>query len=54
MSNTKVELRDLKEYLTQNRVIRIPPWQREYGWKPTESGQVGYLLADLKDFIESR
>ena len=53
MSNTKVELRDLKEYLTQKRVIRIPPWQREYGWKPTESGQVGYLLSDLKEFIES-
>ncbi len=53
MSDTKVELRDLKEYLTQKRVIRIPPWQREYGWKPTESGQVGYLLSDLKEFIDS-
>jgi hypothetical protein len=53
MSNTSVELRDLKEYLTQKRVIRIPPWQREYGWKPTDAGQVGILLADLKEFIES-
>jgi uncharacterized protein with ParB-like and HNH nuclease domain len=53
MSNTTVELRDLKEYLTQKRVIRIPPWQREYGWKPTDAGQVGILLADLKEFIES-
>jgi len=53
MSNTKVELRDLKSYLTQKRVIRIPPWQREYGWKPTDSGQVGVLLSDLKELIES-
>ena len=53
MTKTKVELRNLKEYLTQNRVIRIPPWQREYGWKPAETGQVGVLLSDLKEFIES-
>ena len=53
MANTNVELRDLKSYFTQKRVIRIPPWQREYGWKPTDAGQVGILLADLKEFIES-
>lgn len=53
MTQTNVELRDLKAYLTQNRVIRIPPWQREYGWKPSDNGQVGVLLSDLKEFIES-
>jgi hypothetical protein len=53
MSKTHVELRNLKEYLTQKRVIRIPPWQREYGWKAAENGQVGVLLSDLKEFIES-
>ena len=53
MNETKVELRNLKEYLTQNRVIRIPPWQREYGWKASENGQVGVLLADMKEFINS-
>lgn len=53
MTETKVVLRNLEEYLTQNRVIRIPPWQREYGWKPTENGQVGVLLSDMKEFIDS-
>lgn len=53
MTETKVALRNLKEYLTQGRVIRIPPWQREYGWKASENGQVGVLLSDLKDFIDS-
>jgi len=53
MFKTQVELRNLKEYLTQDRVIRIPPWQREYGWKPNENGQVGVLLSDMKEFIES-
>ena len=53
MNETKVELRNLKEYLTQDRVIRIPPWQREYGWKASENGQVGVLLADMKEFIDS-
>jgi hypothetical protein len=53
MQNTDVKLRNLKDYLTQDRVIRIPPWQREYGWKPTENGQVGVLLSDMKEFIDS-
>jgi len=53
MNETKVELRNLKEYFTQNRVIRIPPWQREYGWKASENGQVGVLLSDMKEFIDS-
>lgn len=53
MSKTHVELRNLKAYLTQNRVIRIPPWQREYGWKAAENGQVGVLLSDMKAFVES-
>lgn len=53
MSDTKVVIRNLREYLTQSRVIRIPPWQREYGWKASDAGQVGVLLTDLKDFVES-
>jgi hypothetical protein len=46
-------VRNVFEYLTQDRVIRIPLWQREYSWKATEAGQVGVLMSDLKEFIES-
>ncbi len=51
--NSCVPVRNLKEYFTQARTLRIPDWQREYSWKSTNSGQVGILLDDLKDFYES-
>jgi hypothetical protein len=42
------------EYLSnKDRTLEIPPWQREYVWTPSETGEVGVLLQDLKDFISS-
>lgn len=52
-TNGAVPVRALREYFTQPRNLRIPPWQREYSWKATESGQVGVLMNDLKEFVES-
>lgn len=57
----------LKEYLSGNnqipshdhhltspaRLLVVPPWQREYVWSPSESGEVGILLDDLRDFVLS-
>jgi hypothetical protein len=52
-TNGAVPVRTLREYFTEPRNLRIPPWQREYSWKATESGQVGVLMNDLKEFVES-
>jgi uncharacterized protein with ParB-like and HNH nuclease domain len=52
-NNGAVPVRTLREYFTQDRLLRIPEWQREYSWQATESGQVGVLLSDLKEFVES-
>jgi hypothetical protein len=41
----------LKEYLSQNRTLVIPPWQREYSWKTSEDLQVDTLLKDLLHFL---
>lgn len=50
----QVPVRSLLGYMTQpDRVLIIPPWQREYVWSPTEEGEIGILLNDLKDFFES-
>jgi hypothetical protein len=43
----------LKDYLSQNRVIVIPPWQREYSWSTSEDEQVDTLLKDLLKFIRN-
>jgi uncharacterized protein with ParB-like and HNH nuclease domain len=46
----------LKEYLIgdiEERLLVVPPWQREYVWKPTDNGEIGILLEDLKEFINS-
>jgi hypothetical protein len=53
MSITDAKIVTLQEYFDKKIVIKIPQWQREYSWKPTESGQAGVLLSDLKDFVES-
>jgi hypothetical protein len=37
----------------KNRLLVIPPWQREYVWSASENGQVGVLLEDLADFVRS-
>ena len=46
-----IPLLSLKEYLTQNRLLVIPPWQREYSWKTTEDMQIDTLLKDLLRFL---
>ncbi len=53
--NTKavVPVRNLKEYLTQARVLEVPPWQREYSWQTTKEGQVDALLDDLLTFAKN-
>jgi hypothetical protein len=43
----------LKEYLSQNRTLVIPPWQREYSWKTTEDLQVDTLMKDLLHFLRN-
>ncbi len=48
-----VPVKSLYEYLTSERTLVIPPWQREYAWEANDSGQVGQLLADLREFVES-
>jgi uncharacterized protein with ParB-like and HNH nuclease domain len=50
----QVPVRSLLQYLSQpERILVIPPWQREYVWSATESGEVGVLLQDLKEFVDS-
>jgi len=36
---------------TTQRLLIVPPWQREYVWKPSETGEIGVLLDDLFDFV---
>jgi hypothetical protein len=36
---------------TPDRLLVVPPWQREYVWSPAEEGEVGVLLSDLRDFV---
>ena len=42
----------LSTYLTQDRTIVIPPWQREYSWSTSEDEQVDTLLKDLLKFLQ--
>ena len=39
---------------TPARLLVVPPWQREYVWTPSDSGEVGILLEDLRDFVLSK
>ena len=34
-----------------DRLLVVPPWQREYVWSPTDEGEVGILLNDLREFV---
>jgi hypothetical protein len=43
----------LKEYLSQNRTLIIPPWQREYSWSVSEDEQVDTLMKDLLQFLRN-
>lgn len=48
----------LMEYLSEERRLVIPPWQREYTWSTGQSsegeGEVQLLLQDFEDFINSK
>ena len=46
-------VKNLLEYLSMDRTLVIPPWQREYSWSTGEDDQIDTLLKDLKSFIES-
>lgn len=52
MDKGTVPVRSLKEYLSQDRTLSIPLWQREYVWEANDSGQVGVLLEDLREFLD--
>lgn len=41
----------LEDYFTQNRILVIPPWQREYSWSIAEDEQIDTLLKDLHKFL---
>ena len=47
-----VPVKALLEYFTQDFILKLPPWQREYSWEADDNGQVGRLLEDLKNFVE--
>ncbi|CAN2207684.1 Domain of unknown function DUF262 [Candidatus Nanopelagicaceae bacterium] len=64
VEGTVAPILSLKDYLTgknqiqsdplkptPSRLLVVPPWQREYVWTPSESGEVGILLEDLRDFV---
>ncbi len=51
LPNGGIPVISLLEYFTQNRVLVIPPWQREYSWSVAEDEQVDTLLKDLKRFL---
>ena len=52
LENGGIPVVSLMEYFTQNRVLVIPPWQREYSWSIAEDEQVDTLLKDLKKFLK--
>lgn len=64
VEGTVAPILTLKDYLTGKnqiqadphkhtppRLLVVPPWQREYVWIPSDSGEVGILLDDLHDFV---
>ena len=51
--NPAIPVVTLKQYLSQDRVLVIPPWQREYSWSISEDEQVDTLLKDLLKFIRN-
>jgi hypothetical protein len=56
MSIASAEVLSLEEYLLKDRVLLVPPWQREYKWgsgDTTNKDQVNRLLEDLDEFVLS-
>jgi hypothetical protein len=39
---------------TPTRLLVVPPWQREYVWTPSDAGEVGILLDDLREFVTGK
>jgi len=55
LSSHTAPIQSIGEYFSQQeRNLVIPPWQREYVWQVGESGEVGELLSDLREFAESK
>ena len=52
LPNGGIPVLSLKEYLSQDRTLVIPPWQREYSWKITADYQVDTLMKDLLGFLQ--
>ena len=56
MTVTGAEIVSLSKYLQKDRVLVVPPWQREYKWgsgEVTNKDQVNRLLEDLDEFVQS-
>ena len=51
--DSSVPVKTLREYLSGAFELSVPQWQREYAWEAHDSGQVGELLTDLRDFVLS-
>lgn len=64
VEGTSAPILSLKDYLSGKiqikvephqtdhpRLLVVPPWQREYVWTPSDRGEVGILLEDLRNFI---
>jgi hypothetical protein len=49
--DNKLPLLSLGEYLSQNRTLVVPQWQREYTWSIGEDREVDTLLKDLLKFV---
>lgn len=54
LKNGGLPIKNLKEYLSSDRTLVIPPWQREYSWSTGEDEQIDTLLKDLKKFVENQ
>ena len=52
LPNGGIPVLSLKEYLSQDRTLVIPPWQREYSWKITADYQVDTKKWDLASWDE--
>ena len=48
-----IKLRNIHEYLSQDRIIEIPPWQREYSWTTSPGGPVDAFVRDLHEFASN-
>jgi hypothetical protein len=53
IKDSAVPVKTLREYLSGEFELSVPQWQREYAWEAHDSGQVGELLTDLRDFVIS-